>query len=160
MSCSLIAWSQGNLVTAGGSSPQVSLLCPLCIILWMMIADLRAHDLTGPNEMNHCKSVGVMQIQAVARKIPTMTLPKLLGAVNVALTSSAHMEYMLDWISAIFTAHGRVMRSQIAASEIQPSIRALQHSVAELHEGLTATCESNLFTLQYLSQSGQVVSSD
>ena len=90
----------------------------------------------------------------VASGIPTSTLPKLLGAIGEALANSAHVEFVLDWLTAVATAHGGAIQ-QLSASEVRPAIRALQRSVADIHDSLKTACDSNLFTLRYLSQAGQ-----
>lgn len=87
----------------------------------------------------------------VAAGLPTSSLPAMLAALVEALTASPHLEFVLDWVKAVCTAHGSAIQN-LTASAVQPALRALQRVVAQLHDQLTPACDSNLYTLRYLSQ--------
>ena len=91
------------------------------------------------------------QVQSVAAGIPTSSLRAVLEVLADGLTSSPHLEFVLNWIQALCTIHGGTIQS-LAAKDVQPSLRALHRVVAQVHEQLCAACDSNLYTLQYLSR--------
>jgi len=87
----------------------------------------------------------------VASGVPTSSLSTVLAALAEAMVQSPHLEFVLDFVQAICTVHGGAIQS-LAASEVQAPLRSLQRVVAQIHDQLSSASDSNMYTLQYLSQ--------
>lgn len=99
-----------------------------------------------------------MQVALVAADIPTSGLAIVLSAIAEALTSSPHLEFWLDWLQTICTAHGVIIQGSAAA--VQGPLRSLQRVVAHIYDQLSSLCNSNVYLLQFLCQAGQKTSKE
>lgn len=88
----------------------------------------------------------------VAATLPAAVAPALLAALGEALPSTPHLEHVLGWVKAVCARHGAAIQAQPGAAA--PALRALQKGLAQLQEDLAATCESNLYSLEYLCSVG------
>lgn len=95
-----------------------------------------------------------MQVALAAADIPAASLAMVLLAIANALASSPHLEFWLDWLQHICTAHGAVIQASLAS--MQTPLRSLQRIVAQLYDQLSSLCNSNVYSLQYLCQAGQL----
>lgn len=91
----------------------------------------------------------------MATDLPTSSLATVLRTLAEAIGGSPHLEFLLDWVRAVCTAHGPVLQS-MAAGDVTPPLRALQRGLAELQSQLTTACDGNMYTLRYLSQAAAV----
>ncbi|KAJ9530419.1 hypothetical protein QJQ45_000793 [Haematococcus lacustris] len=102
------------------------------------------------------------QVVSVAAGLPAVFLPPLVQALAQYITSSPHLEFVLKWAHALCTQHGSVLeaaaggagRNATVAAAALPSLRLLQKALSQMHEDLSASCESNLYTLEYLLAAG------
>jgi hypothetical protein len=92
-----------------------------------------------------------VQVLSVASGVPTSSLSTVLAALAEAMVQSPHLEFVLDFVQAICTVHGGAIQS-LAASQVQAPLRALQRVVGQVHDQLSSASDSNMYTLQYLSQ--------
>lgn len=61
-----------------------------------------------------------------------------------------------SWAKALCTRHGAAIQASGAgASSALPALRSLQKALTRLHEDLAATCEGNMYTLEYLCSAAQ-----
>ncbi|KAL6751014.1 WD40 repeat-like protein [Haematococcus lacustris] len=102
------------------------------------------------------------QVVSVAAGLPAVFLPPLVQALAQYISSSPHLEFVLKWAHALCTQHGSVLeaaaggagRNATVAAAALPSLRLLQKALSQMHEDLSASCESNLYTLEYLLAAG------
>ena len=90
-----------------------------------------------------------LQVSSVAAGIPSASVAQVLVALASYLTDSPHLEFLLSWLKHICIRHGRTLQNE-KASVVMPAIRAMQRVLSKTHEDLSAACDSNLYTLQYL----------
>ena len=90
-----------------------------------------------------------LQVGSIAAGIPSASVAQVLVALASYLTDSPHLEFMLGWLKHICIRHGRTLQNE-KASVVMPAIRAMQKVLSKTHEDLSAACDSNLYTLQYL----------
>ena len=95
-----------------------------------------------------------MQVSSVAAGVPSASVPQVLVALASYLADSPHLEFLLSWLRDICVRHGRSLQNEKAAV-IMPAIRSLQKVLGKTHEDLSAACDSNLYTLQYLCAAGK-----
>ncbi len=95
-----------------------------------------------------------MQVSNVAAGVPSASVPQMLVALASYLADSPHLEFLLGWLQHVCVKHGRTLQSEKAAV-VMPAIRSLQRVLGKTHEDLSAACDSNLYTLQYLCASGR-----
>lgn len=95
-----------------------------------------------------------MQVGSVAGGVPSASVPQVLVALASYLADSPHLEFLLGWLRDICIKHGRTLQNE-KASIVMPAIRSLQQVLGKTHDDLSAACDSNLYTLQYLSAVGR-----
>ena len=59
-----------------------------------------------------------------------------------------------SWVKALCVRHGAAIQSSGVGGAL-PALRALQKALTRLHEDLAATCEGNMYTLEYLCSAGK-----
>lgn len=91
----------------------------------------------------------------MVNQLPPAVVPQLLTALGELLPATPHVEYLLTWAKALCTRHGAAV--QAAAGAALPALRSLQKALTRLHEDLAATCERNLYELEYLATAGQAL---
>ncbi|KAA6423408.1 MAG: WD40 repeat [Trebouxia sp. A1-2] len=94
------------------------------------------------------------QVGSVAAGVPSASVPQVLSALASYLADSPHLEFLLSWLRDICIKHGRSLQNEKAAV-IMPVIRSLQRVLSKTHEDLSAACDSNQYTLQYLCAAGR-----
>lgn len=95
----------------------------------------------------------MLQIANVAASVPSATVVSLLTCLAEALASSPHLEFMLAWVHALCTHHGNVLQvhSSSTHSAVLPALRAVQKSLFRVHEDISTACQTNVYTLQFLT---------
>ena len=91
-----------------------------------------------------------MQVSGVAAGVPSASVPQVL----VALADLPHLEFLLSWLRDICVRHGKSIQNEKAAP-LMLAIRSLQKVLGKTYEDLSAACDSNLYTLQYLCAAGK-----
>lgn len=90
------------------------------------------------------------EIRLVVRQLPRVYHAPLLAFIAEQIVASPHIEFHLSWISATFSAHGKVLRE--ASSEYAATFRALQKGLADFQENVLrlcvppSSCESSVLT--------------
>ena len=59
-----------------------------------------------------------------------------------------------SWVKALCVRHGAAIQSS-GVGGAMPALRSLQKALTRLHEDLAATCEGNMYTLDYLCSAGK-----
>ena len=95
-----------------------------------------------------------MQVSSVAAGVPTSALPTVLAVLAEALTDSPHLEFVLGWVQSLCVVHGGALQNTAQNAGALPPLRALQRAVAQVHDQLAVACDSNLYTLEYLTAAG------
>ncbi len=109
-------------------------------------------------------------VAAAAAGVPAVYVPTVLTALAEAVGETAHLEFVLGWVKAVCTAHGEGLRAAGSGGSaagrlgaqllggaagggagVMPALRSLQKVLGRLHGDLAATCESNVYALDYLS---------
>lgn len=89
----------------------------------------------------------------LAGSVPAAVAPALLAALAELAPQTPHLEYILTWVQALCLRHGPAIQASPGAA--LPALRGLQKALTRLHEDLSSTCESNLYTLDYLCAVGR-----
>ncbi|KXZ50608.1 hypothetical protein GPECTOR_15g291 [Gonium pectorale] len=118
-------------------------------------------------------------VAATAAGLPAAFVPAVLAALAEAAAEGPHLEFVLSWVRGVCVAHGAALKAAVAAGggagfggggggaaarlaaaaaggglgsgAVVPVLRSLQKVLGRLHADLAATCESNLYGLQYLT---------
>lgn len=114
---------------------------------------LIALRLKDPHLQRHVLlSTPAQHMAAVTAAIPAAFVPQLLGAVAELMTDSPHVQFLLQWVRTLCTRHGQQLSSGSGAH--LPVLRAVQKSLNRMHSDLGAACESNVYTLDFLTAWG------
>ncbi|KAL3138072.1 hypothetical protein ABBQ38_005303 [Trebouxia sp. C0009 RCD-2024] len=118
---------------------------------------LIALRLKDPDVLRHViMSTPPNQVSTVAAGVPSSSVSQVLVALASYLADSPHLEFLLCWLRHVCLKHGKTLQHEKAAV-VMPAIRSLQRVLSKTHEDLSAACDSNLYTLQYLCAAGQNV---
>eukprot|EP00798_Chlamydomonas_sp_ICE-L_P014256 gene14256-20229_t len=111
----------------------------------------------GDNDLlRHCiLSTPVGQVGTVAGALPSSFSPQVLGLLADLLNESPHVEFILMWVRTICVSHGRFLEGASSNVAIMPAMRSLQKALSRMHEDMATSCESNIYTLEFLTQAGK-----
>lgn len=116
---------------------------------------LIALRLKDPEVLRHViMSTPPSQVSSVAAGVSSSSVPQVLVALASYLADSPHLEFLLCWLRHVCLKHGKTLQLEKAAV-VMPAIRSLQRVLSKTHEDLSAACDSNMYTLQYLCAAGQ-----
>lgn len=120
---------------------------------WMHHKHHHHHICEGVLGLVSCQAVVCMQVSNVAAAVPSSSVSQVLVALASYLADSPHLEFLLCWLRHVCVKHGKTLQNEKAAV-VMPAIRSLQRVLSKSHEDLSAACDSNLYTLQYLCAAG------
>ena len=95
------------------------------------------------------------QVGTVAGALPSAVIPQILRLLAETLGESPHMEFLLQWVRAVSVAHGKQLEGASTSSTLMPALRSLQKVLNRMHEDMASACESNIYTLEYLTAAGR-----
>ncbi|PCH35317.1 WD40 repeat-like protein [Wolfiporia cocos MD-104 SS10] len=87
-------------------------------------------------------------IRLVVRGLPQVYVGALVRCVAEALEGSPRVEFVMVWVKAVLTAHGRYLRDR--SGEHAGVLRALQKALGEFESLVVKLCEENNATLAFL----------
>lgn len=96
--------------------------------------------------------VKVQEIPLVAKQLPVLYLSQVLQLIATRLdpaSQSPHVEFHLQWLTALFNAHGPEIRSK-SSTTYAPVLRAVQMALNELRANVKSVCDRNTATMLYL----------
>ncbi|KAI0302427.1 WD repeat protein [Multifurca ochricompacta] len=88
------------------------------------------------------------EIRLVARQLPTIYIPRLLGVSAEVLERGPRLEWGLRWIREILGAHGRWIRER--SVELASVLREVKRAVSAFEGIVARLCDENTATLAYL----------
>ena len=90
----------------------------------------------------------VDDVSLVVKQLPTVYLVRLLRFVAQATDESPHLEFNLQWIEALFRAHGPYLKDSMSlfASEL----RIVQKAITKIQSDLARLADDNVYSLDYL----------
>lgn len=91
-------------------------------------------------------------IQLVVQQLPHVYLARVLSLVASRLnpaSQSPHVEFHLQWLSALFQAHGEVIRAA-STTTYAPVLRAVQMALHELRANVKSTTDQNTAAILYV----------
>ncbi|KAL4425513.1 hypothetical protein ABPG75_009529 [Micractinium tetrahymenae] len=118
---------------------------------------LMAMRLNDPQLVQHVVlSTPPAQVPLLANQLLAAVVPQLLAALGELIPQTPHIEYLLSWAKALCVRHGAAIQASGAGGgSALPALRSLQKALTRLHEDLAATCEGNMYMLQYLCSAAQ-----
>jgi periodic tryptophan protein 2 len=134
-----------------------------------LTAVLLALRLRDPKLVQHIVlSVPLKAVPVVVNSLPATAAPGMLETLAQLVPSSPHLEFLLKWVRALGLRHGVMLQQQqqqqymrhggggnngraAAAAAATPALRALQKTLTKVHEDLAAMCESNVYSLEYIT---------
>ncbi|KAH9833312.1 quinon protein alcohol dehydrogenase-like superfamily, partial [Rhodofomes roseus] len=87
-------------------------------------------------------------IRLVVRGVPQVYVGALVRCVAEALEGSPRVEFVMVWVKAVLSTHGRYLRDR--AGENASVLRALQKALGEFENLIVKMCEENNATLAFL----------
>ena len=96
--------------------------------------------------------VPVGEVPLVAAQLPRKHLETVLGLVAARLnpaSRSPHVEFHLQWLTALFNAHGELLRGE-SATTYAPVLRAVQMALNELRSNVKRTSDENTAAMLYV----------
>ena len=96
--------------------------------------------------------VPVGEVPLVAAQLPRKHLETVLGLVAARLnpaSRSPHVEFHLLWLTALFNAHGELLRGE-SATTYAPVLRAVQMALNELRSNVKRTSDENTAAMLYV----------
>ncbi|KAK9465521.1 WD40-repeat-containing domain protein [Lipomyces arxii] len=94
------------------------------------------------------ESVAVRDIPIVARRLPVVYLSRLLQFMAGLVEDSPHVEFHLRWLDALFTAHGRYLKTHRV--QHAADIRGVHKFTSKLQRDLVKHSNENASLLKYL----------
>jgi len=127
-------------------------------------AAISAHDFGRALPMSLClnepaliraawQRVPPEQIPLVAQSVPLPYLERLLRFLAAELERSRHVHALLLWVQQLLIAHGAHLRDRPATYEV--SLRALHKGARAKYDELSQMCNSNVYALQFLTNTLQ-----
>lgn len=92
------------------------------------------------------------EIVLVARQLPSLYVADVLQLVATRLdpaSQSPHVEFHLQWLRALFNAHGEEIRAK-SSTAYAPVLRATQMALNELRANVKTVCDRNTATMLYV----------
>ena len=87
-------------------------------------------------------------VTVVAGQVPAARLARLLGALAGRLEQGAHLEFYLDWLQALYRAHGEFLCE--GRAELEQPLQRLQKAVMQAHGDLKETLQGNRYRADFL----------
>lgn len=121
---------------------------------------LLAMRLGDPALVERCiMSTPPAEVASVCQAAPVQVVPRLLDHLADLASRSPHLEFLLRWIQRLGVSHGPQLKD-LPAPVLMPPLRALQQVLGRVHDDLAPLCESNAYTLDFLSSLGAVDGGD
>lgn len=118
-----------------------------------MLAVLGALRLNDPTLLAEVyERVKPQEIVLVATQLPLVYLSQMLQLVATRLdptSASPHVEFHLQWLTALFNAHGAEIRAR-SSTLYAPVLRAVQMALNELRANVKTTCDRNTSSMLYV----------
>ncbi|XP_077866137.1 LOW QUALITY PROTEIN: periodic tryptophan protein 2 homolog [Saccoglossus kowalevskii] len=102
------------------------------------------------------ESIPPSEVELICQNLPEVYVDKMLTFVATQLECSRHLEYYLDWCVKLLTLHGSQLKAR--AGSVMSIITSVQKSVSTKYDDLAKLCDSNKYTMQYISFIGKLQS--
>jgi len=95
------------------------------------------------------ENIKIDDVSTLVQGVPRMFLSKLLEFVGKQLENSPHVQFYLAWCKHILSCHGGYIKSH--SRSYLPTLRLIQKNLVRHSSSLTSLCDSNTYTLKYLT---------
>ncbi|KTW29763.1 hypothetical protein T552_00970 [Pneumocystis carinii B80] len=94
------------------------------------------------------ESIPFNNIELISRELPVIYLDKLLKFISIITESSPHIEFHLFWIEALFTHHGKYIKSR--NQDFIKEIRAIQKYLIYIQHDIIKISDENKYFVEYI----------
>ena len=89
-------------------------------------------------------------VPSVIATLPTSVLvPVLQALANIMADGTPHVEHVVSWLNQMCSRHAIAMQQM--SNKTEPVLRGLQKSLNQLESDIGELCDSNVYSLRYLS---------
>ncbi|EMR10248.1 hypothetical protein PNEG_01517 [Pneumocystis murina B123] len=94
------------------------------------------------------ESIPFNNIELISRELPLVYLDRLLKFISIITESSPHIEFHLFWIEALFTYHGKYIKSR--NQDFIKEIRAIQKYLIYIQHDIIKISDENKYFVEYI----------
>ncbi|CAG2060245.1 unnamed protein product [Timema podura] len=96
-------------------------------------------------------------VELTVRSLPEPYVERTLKHVSVALESTRHIEFYLQWVQCLLTNHGPRLRAAKATRPgVVPVLNTLHKNLARRHDELSKICDFTKYSLRFINRLGEL----
>nr|CAD7461075.1 unnamed protein product [Timema tahoe] len=97
------------------------------------------------------------KVELTVRSLPEPYVERTLKHVSVALESTRHIEFYLQWVQCLLTNHGPRLRAAKATRPgVVPVLNTLHKNLARRHDELSKICDFTKYSLKFINRLGEL----
>nr|CAD7266533.1 unnamed protein product [Timema shepardi] len=96
-------------------------------------------------------------VELTVRSLPESYVERTLKHVSVALESTRHIEFYLQWVQCLLTNHGpRLRAAKVTRPGVVPVLNTLHKNLARRHDELSKICDFTKYSLRFINRLGEL----
>nr|CAD7407640.1 unnamed protein product [Timema cristinae] len=96
-------------------------------------------------------------VELTVRSLPESYVERTLKHVSVALESTRHIEFYLQWVQCLLTNHGpRLRAAKVTRPGVVPVLNMLHKNLARRHDELSKICDFTKYSLRFINRLGEL----
>ena len=89
-------------------------------------------------------------VTSVVATLPSAVIvPIVKSLAGILDNGTPHVEHIISWLHQICARHGIAI--QHMSTQVEPVLKGIAKSLNQLHDDLGGLCESNIYSLRYLT---------